>query len=61
MILKDIRKRTGLTQKGFAEYFQIPVRTIEKWERGGSNPPEYLYKMIVRILDLEDRLNGKSV
>lgn len=25
-----------MTQKQFAEYFRIPYRTLEDWERGGS-------------------------
>lgn len=57
MTVKEIRKRTGLSQSKFAEYFGIPVRTIQKWERNGSVPPEYIPKMMERILDLEDKLS----
>lgn len=50
----------GLTQSKFAEYFGIPVRTIQKWERNGSVPPEYIPKMMERILDSEDKLKGDA-
>ena len=33
-LLKEARKQTGMTQKQFAEYFRIPYRTLEDWERG---------------------------
>ena len=35
-LLKEARKQTGMTQKQFAEYFRIPYRTLEDWERGDS-------------------------
>ena len=60
MDIKEIRQRTGLSQAKFGEYFEVPVRTIQKWERNGSVPPEYIPKMMERILDLEDKLNGKG-
>ena len=61
MDIKEIRQRTGLSQAKFGEYFEVPVRTIQKWERNGSVPPEYIPKMMERILDLEDKLNGKGI
>ena len=61
MNIKEIRQRTGLSQTKLGEHFEIPVRTIQKWERNGSTPPEYIPKMMERILDLEDKLNGKGL
>ncbi len=61
MTVKEIRERTGLSQSKFAAYFEIPVRTIQKWERGGSIPAEYIPKMMSRILDLEEQVNGKDL
>ena len=60
-IIKELRSRTGLTQDKFGEYFDIPFRTIQKWERNGSTPPKYIPEMIRRILDLEELLNGKGI
>ena len=34
------------TQEKFAEYFKIPKRTIENWETGQRNCPEYLKELI---------------
>lgn len=33
-LIKKLRKEAGMTQKAFAEYFNIPLRTYEQWERG---------------------------
>lgn len=60
MTANELRRRTELTQSKFAEYFGIPVRTIQRWERNGSVPPEYIPKMMERILDLEDKLKGDA-
>jgi DNA-binding transcriptional regulator YiaG len=48
-----------MSQSEFANYFGIPVRTIQKWERNGSVPPEYIPKMMQRILELEKTLLEK--
>ena len=39
----------GMTQKEFAEKYDIPVRTIQKWERNGSIPPLYIAEAIDKI------------
>jgi DNA-binding transcriptional regulator YiaG len=59
MSVKKIRATTDMSQSEFANYFGIPVRTIQKWERNGSVPPEYIPKMMQRILELEKTLLEK--
>ena len=44
--IKEIRNSTGLSQSKFAAALNIPVRTIQKWERGGSQCPEYVVELI---------------
>lgn len=46
MDLKKIREKTGMTQKEFGEYLDIPQRTIENWEGGKRTPPEYVINLI---------------
>ena len=41
-LLKQFRSETGMSQKRFAAYFKIPIRTYEDWERGVRKMPEYL-------------------
>lgn len=57
--IKEIRGRTELSQRKFAEYFEIPMRTVQKWEIGQAKPPEYIPKMMNRILDLEEERKEK--
>lgn len=51
--IKHIRKRAGLTQKAFAEYFKIPLRTVENWEGGQRVAPAYLVELIEYKLENE--------
>ena len=53
--IKELRKKTGLSQSKFAAKFEIPVRTLQQWEQGISAPPEYLVRMMAYIMLLEER------
>ena len=51
--IKELRKKTGLSQSKFSAKFGIPVRTLQQWEQGISAPPEYLVRMMAYIMALE--------
>ena len=53
--IKELRKKTGLSQSKFSAKFGIPVRTLQQWEQGISAPPEYLVRMMAYIMLLEER------
>jgi putative transcriptional regulator len=36
--VKEVRRRTGLTQEQFAAKFAISVGTLRHWERGDRTP-----------------------
>ena len=44
--LSRLRQQSGMTQKAFAEYFDIPQRTLENWEGGQRGCPKYLLKLM---------------
>ena len=50
MEIKLIRGEYQLTQKQLSELTGIPRRTIENWETGKRNPPEWLPKMILAYI-----------
>lgn len=52
-MLKRIRSETGMSQRKFAGYFRIPLRTYEDWERGIRKMPEYLLRLMVYKLKVE--------
>ena len=56
--IKELRKKTGLSQSKFSAKFGIPVRTLQQWEQGISAPPEYLVRMMAYIMLLEERFEN---
>lgn len=53
MKIKELRMLTGMSQRQFAAYFGISVRTMQEWEQERREPPAYLFGLLKRILDLE--------
>jgi len=41
-----IREQTGMNKKQFAEYLGVPYRTMQDWELGNSQVPEYLLRLV---------------
>jgi len=46
MTIKEIRKKTGLSQSKFAAKYAIPVRTIQEWEQDRATPPAYFIELL---------------
>ena len=46
MNIKEIRELTGLSQKGFSEKYGIPCRSIENWESGQRQCPDYVLRLL---------------
>ena len=57
MTIKELRLSARMTQKQFAGYFNIPLRTIENWETGKRKPPEYVVELIRYRLEKEEDMN----
>lgn len=51
--IKEIREQTSLSQSQFAKKFHLTTRTVQSWEQGQRNTPEYVLYMIQKILELE--------
>ena len=48
-----MKENSGMNWKQFAEYFQIPYRTIQDWERGNRKMPPYLLRLMEYKLKIE--------
>lgn len=46
--VRDIRAYTGLTRTDFALRYLIPYRTIENWERGDNQCPDYIRLLLAQ-------------
>jgi len=59
--LIELREQTGMNRKEFAEYFQIPYRTITDWERGERQMPDYLYRLLAYKVRMEKLIKNEGV
>ena len=53
MTFKLLRQMSGMNMTQFAEYFGIPYRTIQNWEGGVRQCPEYLMELMRYKLEHE--------
>ena len=56
--LKMLRERSGMSQRQFADYFEIPIDTLRNWEQGRRQCPEYLLNLIQYKLTKEKLIKG---
>ena len=56
-----LRKSTGLNRKEFAMYFGIPYRTIQDWELGNRQMPEYLLRLMAYKVQIEQLTRDEQV
>lgn len=48
-----IRRQTSMNKKEFAEYLEIPYRTLQDWELGNTQAPEYVLRLIAYKVQME--------
>lgn len=44
--IRALVKASGMTQKGFAEFFGIPQNTVHNWCQGANKPPAHLVGLL---------------
>ena len=50
MKISEMRELLGVSRAEFSRQYGIPVRTLENWESGKSNCPEYVNKLLERAV-----------
>lgn len=46
MTVHEMRANLGVTQREFAARYHIPFRTVQNWEAGVRQPPEYMVSLL---------------
>ena len=59
--LKEIRETLGLSRKAFSEYIGIPLRNLEEWEAGRRKMPEYLLRMMIYYVKMNQYLEQNGL
>ncbi len=58
--LIELRKSTGMNRTEFAQYFEIPYRTMQDWELGNRQMPEYLLRLMAYKVRMEKLQGGQN-
>ena len=58
--LLELRQSTGMNRREFAEYFEIPYRTVQEWELGHRKMPEYLLRLMAYKIRMEAMMNESA-
>lgn len=45
----EIRAILGIGRAEFSRKYGIPIRTLENWDAGTRQPPEWLLKLLERV------------
>lgn len=51
MNIKDLREKHNLTRKELCDWVGIPYATLQAWELGRREAPDYVYRLIEFYLD----------
>ena len=54
--IRDIRMKAGMTQKTFASYMGVSIKTVEAWECGRTNPTGPAFRLLY-ILKSSDKMD----
>ena len=46
----EIRAILGVSRAEFSRRYSIPIRTLEDWDAGKRTPPEWLLKLLERVV-----------
>ena len=49
----SLRKETGMNRKEFSDWLGIPYRTMQEWELGRRQAPEYVLRLIAYKVQME--------
>lgn len=59
--LKKIRENLGMNRTEFSRYISIPLRTLEEWEAGRRQMPDYVLRLITYYTKMERLLSENKI
>lgn len=59
--LKKIREELGMNRAEFSRYVKIPLRTLEEWEAGRRQMPDYVLRLLAYYTKMERLLAEQKI
>lgn len=60
-ILTKTREQLGMNRTEFSHYMEIPLRTLEDWEAGRRQMPDYVLRLITYYTMMERFLQENNI
>ncbi len=51
--IEAIRNQTGMTRPQFSDWLGVPLRTLQAWEKGTREMPDYVLRLIAYKVCME--------
>ena len=45
-LVKELREQMGMNRREFCDYFDVPYRTVQDWEAGKREMPNYVLRLM---------------
>ena len=58
--IKELREKMGMNRREFCDYYGIPYRTVQDWEAGKRELPDYLLRLIIYRAEIDNAIKGES-
>ncbi len=59
--LKKIRNDLGMNRTEFSRYIGIPLRTLEEWEAGRRQMPDYVLRLLSYYIRMEQFIQENQI
>ena len=56
--LIELRRNMSMNRKEFSEYFEIPYRTVQDWELGQREMPDYLLRLMIYKAKMDKKIRA---
>lgn len=60
MDVKKLREDMGMNRREFCDYFEIPYRTVQDWEAGKREMPDYVLRLMKYKAEAEKLIERKE-
>jgi DNA-binding transcriptional regulator YiaG len=57
-MIREVIENSDLSWSEIAKIYGIPQKTMEKWYYGTREPPEYVSRLLERVLREDGRTSG---
>lgn len=60
-VLLETREQLGMNRTEFSHYMDIPLRTLEEWEAGRRQMPDYVLRLITYYTRMEQFIKENKI